>query len=103
MSIVERRKSPRRSVRRLAHIRFAGSPPRDCLVTDISDDGVRVFAAGVEVPDRFVLLLSDYEGHLTSHKCRVAWRLDYTVGAEFLEPPAHPDRRRGWVPEPAGA
>jgi hypothetical protein len=97
------RKSSRRSVRRKAHIMFAGSPPRDCMVMDLSDGGVRLFAAGVEVPDRFVLLLADYEGHAKPRECRVAWRSDFNIGAEFLDTAADHDHQRSSVHEPAGA
>ncbi len=36
----------------------AGTLPRDCLITDISEGGVRLHVEGFEVPDDFVLLLS---------------------------------------------
>ncbi len=54
---------------------------RDCVVADISDSGVRISIRG-EVPDEFVLTLNDGSG--TSHRCRVVWRLDDEIGAEFI-------------------
>ena len=47
----------------MAKIQLAnGSLPRECLVTNMSDGGVRLHVEGVEVPDQFVLLLSGDEG-----------------------------------------
>ena len=57
--------------------------PRDCLITDISDGGVRLHAEGFDVPDEFVLLL---DGDLKSREraYKVVWRLGYEIGAKFL-------------------
>jgi hypothetical protein len=55
----ERRRSPRHRVYRVAKIKIGvGIPPRDCLVIDISDGGVRLFLDGFDAPNEFVLLLS---------------------------------------------
>jgi hypothetical protein len=61
----------------------AGALPRDCLVTDVSDGGVRLHAEGVDVPDNFILLFGR-DGH-TKRECRVIWRLGHEVGAEFVD------------------
>ena len=56
---------------------------RTCLVTDVSDGGVRLFADGIDVPDEFILVF-DGTGE-AGRKCRVVWRLDCEIGAEFVE------------------
>ncbi|MBV9561070.1 MAG: PilZ domain-containing protein [Bradyrhizobium sp.] len=76
-----RRKSERRTCRSLAKIQFGtGSLPRDCLITDISDGGVKVVAEYQEVPPEFTLIMS--EGR--PRHCRLVWRIGYELGAEFI-------------------
>lgn len=77
----ERRSSPRRIVNCAGYIPDAAGGGRDCVVADISDGGVRL-CVQAEVPDEFVLVLKDGGG--ASHKCRVVWRLDDEIGAEFI-------------------
>ena len=89
MVFTERRSFQRRSIRRQAKIIMVGSPPRNCLVMNISDGGVRLYVEGAEVPERFVLLLSDGDGHPQPRDCKVAWRLGFELGAEFLDAAAH--------------
>lgn len=81
----DRRQSRRRALDRIAKIQVAsGTLPRDCLITDISDGGVRLHVEGFDVPDEFTLLLSG-EGLLeTEREYRVVWRLGYEVGAKFV-------------------
>jgi hypothetical protein len=80
----ERRKSQRQMINRVAKIQSGnGSLPRDCIVTDISDGGVRLHVEGSEVPDQFVLLLSGEAGELHPRDCQVVWRLGHEIGAEF--------------------
>src|SRR5580693_5044989 len=51
-SVDERRRSRRRQINRVAKIQFgSGTLPRDCLITDISDGGVRLHVEGFDVPD----------------------------------------------------
>src|ERR1700719_4284415 len=58
-SVDERRRSRRRQINRVAKIQFGiGTLPRDCLITDISDGGVRLHVERFDVPDDFVLLLT---------------------------------------------
>ncbi|HWL03993.1 MAG TPA: PilZ domain-containing protein [Xanthobacteraceae bacterium] len=80
----DRRRAARHRIDRHAKIHCgAGSLPRDCLVTDISDTGVRLHSETFAVPDSFVLMLS---GAATDRReCRVVWRLGYEVGAEFTD------------------
>jgi hypothetical protein len=98
----DRRKSPRRAISRRAKIEFAGGlPSRDCLVTDISDGGVRIFVEGGNVPDRFVLWFSDGDDSERPRACSVIWRLGPEVGAQFTD--TTDDKARSGTParEPA--
>jgi hypothetical protein len=81
----DRRRSRRRALNRVAKIQVAsGTLPRDCLITDISEGGVRLHVEGFEVPDEFTLLLSG-EGLVDMEReYRVVWRLGYEVGAKFV-------------------
>ena len=82
----EKRKSKRKTINRHAKIQIAtGALPRDCLVTDISEGGVRLHVEGMELPERFALLLADNEGRTSPRDCRVVWRLGHEVGAKFLD------------------
>ncbi len=81
----ERRLSRRRRVNRVAKIQMGtDSLPRDCLITDISDGGVRLHAEGFNVPDEFLLLLSGDDVVARERIYRVVWRLGYEIGAKFL-------------------
>lgn len=86
----DRRESKRQSngheISRHAKIQLAGgSLPRDCLLTNISEGGVRLHVEGIDVPDHFVLLLSDGSGSAKPRDCSVVWRLGFEVGAEFTD------------------
>ena len=52
------------------------------MITDISKDGARLFADGVEVPDQFHLLISGEKGE--RKECRVVWRLGGEIGVTFV-------------------
>jgi PilZ domain-containing protein len=60
-----------------------GAPPLYCVVTDISDGGVRVHANGFYVPDEFVLLIAG-DGPFQNGTYRVIWRRDDEVGAKLV-------------------
>ncbi len=78
----DRRLSRRRVLNRVATIQFGnGTLPRDCLITDISDSGVRLHVEGFEVPDEFVLLLSGDDVAAKERVYKVVWRLGYEIGA----------------------
>jgi hypothetical protein len=80
----ERRRSPRHRLYRVAKIKIgAGIPPRDCLVIDISDGGVRLFLDGFDAPNEFVLFLS-CDGVVRESIYKVVWRRGHEVGAEFV-------------------
>ena len=78
----ERRTSPRQIVNCPGSVVCdAGKQPQDCLIADISEGGVRLFVQAA-VPETFVLVIKD--GSEANHECRVVWRLDDELGAEFI-------------------
>jgi hypothetical protein len=80
----ERRQTPRHGLARVAKIQLGtGTAPLYCVVTDISDGGVRVHSNGFHVPDEFVLLL-DGDGPFQNGTYRVVWRRDDDVGAKLV-------------------
>jgi hypothetical protein len=81
----DRRRSRRRVLNRVANIQSSsGTLPRDCLITDISDGGVRLHVEGFDVPDEFVLLLTGDDVTAKERAYKVVWRLGHEVGAKFL-------------------
>jgi hypothetical protein len=81
----ERRNAPRHSIGRLAKVRLGnGAPPLYCVVTDISDGGIRIFANRFEVPDEFELELSGVDGPFQNGTYRVIWRFGQEVGAKLI-------------------
>jgi PilZ domain len=84
-SVEERRRSRRREINRVAKMQFgSGTLPRDCLITDISDGGVRLHVEGFDVPDDFILLLTGDDIGAKERIYRVVWRLGYEIGAKFV-------------------
>jgi hypothetical protein len=82
----ESRRTQRHALSRWAKVRTkSGSLPRDCLLIDISDTGIRLHAEAFEVPDDFVLLLEGDKGPGTARECRVVWRLGFEIGAAFTD------------------
>ena len=80
----ERRRSPRRRLYRAAKIKVGvGILAHDCILIDISERGARLYIAGFDVPDEFVLLLSG-DGVVRESKYKVIWRRGLEVGAEFV-------------------
>ena len=79
---VNRRKNERRDCKRGAKIQFGtGTLPRDCMITDISAGGVKVVAEHLEVPPQFTIIFSSGN----PRQCRLAWRIGYEFGAEFVD------------------
>lgn len=89
----ERRLHRRYTINRIAKFQTdTGSLPRDCMITDISKQGARLFADGIEVPDQFHLLISgNATDRGTRRECRVVWRLGGEIGVTFVGP-----EPRGW-------
>jgi hypothetical protein len=81
----ERRQHQRYTINRIAKFQAdAYSLPRDCMITDMSKQGARLFADGGEVPDQFDLLISGDKG--VRRGCQVVWRLGGEIGVSFVGP-----------------
>jgi hypothetical protein len=81
----ERRQHRRYAINRIAKFQAdAYSLPRDCMITDMSKQGARLFADGVEVPDQFDLLISGDKG--VRRECQVVWRLGGEIDVAFVGP-----------------
>ena len=79
---VNRRKTERRSCRRIAKIQSgAGSLPRDCTITDISITGAKMTVTKpVAVGEMLVVRSRRFTA-----RARVAWAESTIIGLEFLE------------------
>ena len=81
----ERRRDRRTTINRIAQFQADSvSLPRDCMITDISKQGARLFADGVEVPDQFHLLVTGDQDKEARRECRVVWRLGGEIGVTFV-------------------
>ena len=83
----ERRQSLRHHLYHIVKMQIVpGTAPRECLILDISDEGVRIYVVGFDVPDEFVLHLS---GDSIVKRCKVTSRRAGEVGVKFIsqEPP----------------
>ena len=60
------------------------------MVIDMSDSGVRLNVGGFDVPDEFVLLISN-EPEVQERTYKVVWRFGNELGAQFVSG----DRRLG--------
>jgi hypothetical protein len=80
----EKRTAPRYPLARMAKIQPGyDAAPAYCLITDISQGGVRIYLNGLEVPDEFVLLLEG-DGPAMDGRYRVVWREGDEVGAKYV-------------------
>ena len=79
-SQLDRRKSAQLN-RSLAKIQYSGSLPRDCTITELSERGVKLITEDHDVPDEFTIIFS--AGHAV--RCRLGWRNNHEIGAEFLD------------------
>lgn len=80
----ERRLTPRRPFGELAKILLGkGTEEHYCLVTDISEGGVQIYANNLDVPNEFVLRFPQ-GGPNQSGSYKVIWRLGHHIGAQFL-------------------
>lgn len=76
-----RRKSQRRTCREVSKVRFgASSFPRDCVITDVSDGGVKLIAEDIDLPSEFTIIFATGQ----HRHCRLAWRIGCEFGAEFI-------------------
>lgn len=79
----ERRGVQRRIINRVAQYHCGlGALPRNCMVTDISASGARLYVE-TDIPDSFTLSVSA-EGADIRRECRVVWRLGGEVGVTFI-------------------
>lgn len=79
----ERRKNQRLVINRVTTFRAPSGLPRECLITDISSDGARLFSEDAEIPDQFDLAIADN----LARRCKVIWRLGGELGVKFLDGP----------------
>jgi hypothetical protein len=77
----ERRKQPRLVVNRTTTWRADRGSPRQCLITNISADGARLFTEDAAVPEQFDLTIADN----VARRCQVVWRLGGEIGVRFLD------------------
>ena len=77
----ERRRQPRLVVNRTTTWRAERGMPRQCLITNISADGARLFTEDAVVPQQFDLTIADN----VARRCQVMWRLGGEVGVRFLD------------------
>ncbi len=71
-----------------------GTPPRPCMILEMSDSGAKLSLAGASVdvlPDAFALLLARSG---PKRPCRVVWRSQQEIGVGFV---------RAAAPQPAAA
>jgi hypothetical protein len=79
-----RRREARQRYYRPGKIKLAaGARPCDCTVVDMSDGGVRLNVEGLNVPDEFVLLISN-KGKVEESAYKVVWRFGNELGAQFV-------------------
>ncbi len=79
-----RRQEARQRCYRPAKIKLAaGARACDCLIIDMSDRGVRLNVEGLDVPDEFVLLISN-KGKIEESAYKVVWRFGNELGAQFV-------------------
>ena len=80
----ERRETLRRHLYETVKMRTGADTLRECLILDISHDGVWLYVVAFDVPDEFVLLLSGDDGIDQENKCKVTWRGDREARAKFV-------------------
>ena len=86
VDIDERRRSPRQRLGRLATIKLGvGIAPRYCLVTNVSEEGVRLRLNGIEVIDEFVLLFPG-DSPARDGTYKVVWRQGATSAPSSSAP-----------------
>lgn len=79
---VNRRTSERVPCKKIAKIQLGtGALPRDCMITDVSDGGVKIIAEYLEIPPVFTITLSSGR----PRQCRLAWRKGCEFGAQFID------------------
>jgi hypothetical protein len=86
MQPTQQRLSLRHPLRRLARVTPSkGGPSQLCMVTNMSDGGVRLQVLGAEIPDEFSLTPCG-DRPADAGKYKVVWRLGADVGAKLMPP-----------------
>jgi hypothetical protein len=84
-AVEERRRIPRARLGRLATIKLGiGLEPRYVLVTNASEEGVRLQLNGIEPHDEFVLLFHGNGGPARDGTYKMIWRHGQDVGAKYV-------------------
>lgn len=77
-----RRRAKRHPVEHLATL-LTGTSSRYCVVSELSDGGIRIKTIGYAVPNEFALLLTE---RAIPRRYRVVWRVGSDVGAKLIDP-----------------
>ena len=94
----EKRKAPRRPMRRSAWLMLAPGELQGCTLSDISDAGVRIEVEDTQpIPDQFILFLSN--NGTARRACTVVWRNAHQLGVKF-EAKIAAAKRATLVPKP---
>src|ERR1700730_12843066 len=81
----ERRRTPRQRLGKLATIKIGiGIAPSYCLVSNISEEGVRNQFNGFELLDELVVLFPEGGAAGQSGTYKVVWRNGQDIGAKFI-------------------
>jgi hypothetical protein len=79
----ERRKHQRFQFNRVGKFYTdSGALPRDCVITDVSEQGARIVVPDAAVPNQFYLQISG--DRPMRENCEVVWRLGNEVGLRFV-------------------
>ena len=78
---VERRALPRTKISVAASVEQQYGDPLPCQILDMSVISARLDAAGVALPDDFVLTMKLRSN--VQRTCRVIWRSGYAAGVKF--------------------
>jgi len=77
-SLIDRR----RPSKRFAKIKcYPGSLPRDCMITDLTERGLKLVAEDEDIPAEFTIIFSTGQ----SRRCHLRWRKGSELGAEFMD------------------
>jgi hypothetical protein len=96
----EQRKNVRRALSYPAQVDIGdNSPPRQCMLNDVSEDGAQIAIEDASgLPNLFILIMG-FDG-TARRRCRVIWRSETRIGVEFVgarqlkpEPVAQPDTK----------
>src|SRR5438874_11808815 len=81
--LANRRRSERRVCRSFAKIQFAtGGLPRDCMITDVADGGLKIIAEYPEIPPEFTVIFTTVQ---RPRACKLAGRIGCELGAQVVD------------------